>query len=225
MRLLVIEDHRDLVRSLFDYFEPRGHIMDTAPDGRTGLALALEQHYDAIILDWNLPRMDGIDVLRAFHEQGGTTPVILLTARDDVMDKVEGFRTGANDYLTKPFTLPELEVRLEALVRKSAAPAARVLTVGDLQYDLSAQRVTRGGRELHVYPACRKLLESLMRASPAAISREELEHIIWADDLPDADRLRSHIYDLRRAIDGPFDVKLLHTLPRIGYRLAENGDA
>jgi DNA-binding response OmpR family regulator len=154
-------------------------------------------------------------------------PVIMLTARGELHDKVQGLRSGADDYLTKPFALLELEARLEALLaRSSARSRRRVLQVHDLRFDLDTHEVRRGDALLHLYPACRKLLETLMRASPAAVGREQLEHALWGDDTPDRDMLRSHVYDLRRAIDGPFGTKLLHTLPRVGYRLAlaEEGD-
>ena len=218
-RLLIVEDNRDLVRSLFDYLEPCGYVMDTAPDGRTGLSLARDGHYDLLVLDWNLPRMDGLSVLQALRESGSAIPVLLLTARDDVDDKVTVFRAGAQDYLTKPFALPELEVRIESLLSRVSGNANQPLKVADLEYDTQQQRISRSGQLLHVYPACRKMLEVLMRASPAAVSRDELERAVWGEDPPDADRLRSHMYDLRKAIDANYEIKLLHTLPRIGYRL------
>jgi len=223
MRLLVIEDNRNLVANLFEYFEARGHTLDAAPDGPTGFHLASTQSYDAIVLDWMLPRLDGRQVLQALREQRGLdTPVLMLTARDELPDKIAGFRAGADDYLTKPFALPELEVRLEALVaRVQGRGRSRVLQVADLRLDLTTLEVFRGGRALHLYPACRKLLEVLMQASPAAVTRERLEQALWGDSPPDGDMLRSHVYDLRRSVDGPFPVKLIHTLPRVGYRLAE----
>ena len=222
MRLLVIEDNRNLVANLFDYFEARGHVLDAAPDGITGLHLAATQRYDAIVLDWMLPRLDGPEVLRRLREEHASqTPVIMLTARDELPDKIAGFRAGADDYLTKPFALPELEVRLQALqARVHGHRRSRVLQVEDLRMDLATLEVTRAGQPLHLYPACRKLLETLMQASPAAVTREKLEYALWGDDPPDGDMLRSHIYDLRRSVDGPFAVKLIQTLPRIGYRLA-----
>ena len=222
MRLLVIEDNRNLVANLFEYFEARGHVLDAAPDGITGLHLASTQTYDAIVLDWMLPRMDGPEVLRRLREgQGKGTPVIMLTARDELPDKITGFRAGADDYLTKPFALPELEVRLEALMARAAGrDRVRVLEVHDLRLDLATLEASRAGQRLHLYPACRKLLEVLMQASPAAVTRERLEYALWGDDPPDGDMLRSHIYELRRSVDGPFDTKLIQTLPRVGYRLA-----
>lgn len=226
MRVLVVEDNRSLVANLFDYFESRGYDLDAAPDGPTGFHLASTQRYDAVVLDWMLPRMDGREVLRRLREAGVDVPVLMLTARDELPDKIAGFRAGADDYLTKPFALPELEVRLEALVARALGRGrSRVLEVAGLRYDLTTLDVSRDGRALHLYPACRKLLEVLMQASPAAVTRERLEQALWGDDPPDGDMLRSHVYELRRSVDGPFPQKLIHTLPRIGYRLGEAGAA
>jgi len=231
MRLLVIEDNRQLVANLFDYFESRGHLLDVAPDGVTGLHLAVSQPYDALILDWMLPRMEGPEVLRRLRaDHGSEVPVIMLTARDELPDKIAGFRAGADDYLTKPFALPELEVRLEALmVRAKGRNPRKVLEVADLRLDLATLEAQRDGKPLHLYPACRKLLEVLMRASPGAVTRQQLEFALWGDELPDGDLLRSHVYELRRSVDGPFQQKLIHTLPRVGYRLgvsaADSSDA
>jgi len=144
-----------------------------------------------------------------------------LTARDDLPDKIAGFRAGADDYLTKPFALPELEVRLEALAARAGGRSRkRVLEVGDLRLDLATLEASRAGRPLHLFPACRKLLEVLMQASPAAVTRERLEYALWGDDPPDRDMLRSHVYELRRSVDAPFEAKLIQTLPRVGYRIA-----
>ena len=225
MRVLVVEDNRNLVANLFEYFETRGYTLDAAPDGPTGLHLALTQEYDVIVLDWMLPRMDGREVLGRLRDAGHQVPVLMLTARDELDDKVAGFRSGADDYLTKPFDLPELEVRLEALVARASGRVRRTLQVADLTLDLATLEVTRGGRLLHLYPAGRKLLELLMQASPAAVSRERLERGLWGDSPPDGDMLRSHIYELRRSVDGPFPVKLIQTLPRVGYRIAASEPA
>ena len=221
MRLLIVDDHQPLVASLFTYFEPRGAQLDAAPDGVVGLHLASQQAYDAIVLDWMLPRMDGPTMLQTLRERGVDTPVLMLTARDQLPDKLTGFRSGADDYLTKPFDLAELEVRLQALMaRRQGNVAVRELTVADLHFDLATLEVRRGGRLLHLYPAARKLLHVLMLASPAAVSRAQLEFSLWGDDPPDGDMLRSHIYELRRSVDGGQSLKLIRTLPRVGYRIA-----
>ncbi|KAB8189482.1 response regulator [Lysobacter maris] len=225
MRLLVVEDNRNLMANLFDYFEARGHQLDAAPDGVTGLHLAVTQDFDAVVLDWMLPRMDGPAVVAALREAGHEVPVLMLTARDELPDKIAGFRAGADDYLTKPFELAELEIRLEALVtRARGRQRPHLLEVGDLRLDLDTLEASRGGRPLHLYPAGRKLLEVLMKASPAAVPRDRLELALWGEDPPDGDMLRSHVYELRRAVDGPFATKLIRTLPRVGYRIAAPAD-
>ena len=224
MRVLVVDDNRDLVAMLFEYLEARGHTLDAAPDGFTGRHLATSQAFDAIVLDWMLPRLEGPEVLRQLRAAGCNTPVLMLTARDELPDKIAGFRAGADDYLTKPFDLAELEVRLEALVIRATGRGQRkVLQIGDLKYDTTTLEAIRDGQTLHLYPAGRKLLEVLMQASPAAVTRERLEHALWGDDPPDGDMLRSHIYELRRSVDGNRADKLIHTLPRVGYRLAKSG--
>lgn len=227
MRILVVEDHPPLVTSLFAYFEPRGHQLDAAPDGVTGLNLALTQGYDVVLLDWMLPRMDGPQVLQALRASAARdVPVVMLTARDEVPDKVAGFRAGADDYLTKPFALAELEVRIDAVVgRARGAHRHDVLAVADLRYDLRTLQVARGARAVHLYPAGRKLLDALMRASPAVVPRRDLEYALWGDDPPEGNALRSHVHELRRAVDGAGEPPLIHTVPRVGYRLAAPGDA
>lgn len=221
MRILVVEDHAPLVASLFAWFEARGHVLDAAPDGLTGLHLAVTQPYDVVLLDWMLPRLDGPGVLARLREAGIDVPVVMLTARGELPDKIAGFRAGADDYLTKPFALAELEVRIDAVLARARGPQRRrVLRVGDLCLDVGAMQATRDGRALQLYPAGRKLLETLMRASPDVVPRATLERALWGDDPPDGDMLRSHIHELRRSVDGGFDTPLIHTVPRVGYRLA-----
>ena len=222
MKLLIIEDNAQLVANVFEYFEARGHVMDAAPDGLTGLHLAMQNDYDVIILDWMLPRIDGPTLITRLRVDGGRrTPIIMLTARDELTDKISGFRAGADDYLTKPFALAELEVRLEALVARSSGSAllSRILRVEDLSMNLDTLEIQRAGLALKLYPACRKLLECLMRASPAVVARDRLEFALWGDSPPDGDLLRTHLYELRRAVDRVGATKLIHTVPRIGYRL------
>ena len=222
MKLLIVEDNHRLVANLFAYFEARGHTLDAAPDGVTGLRLAAENDYDAIVLDWMLPRMDGAELLQALRQQvRNDVPVLMLTARERTDDKIEALRAGADDYLVKPFDLAELEARLEAQVRRARGQViAACLQVADLVLDLSTAQVQRAGQSIALQPACRRLLEELMRAAPAVVSRERLEEAVWGDALPDRDLLRSQMHVLRRAIDGPFALKLLHTVPRTGYRIA-----
>ncbi len=222
MRILVAEDNHALVASVFEYFEARGHALDAAPDGATALYLLGENDYDALVVDWGLPRVDGMAVVQRYrNDHGKGLPILMLTARVELEDKLQGFRCGVNDYLTKPFAMPELEARLLALLdRPGVSTATRVLRVEDLQFNLATHEVFRAGQPIRLYRACRKLLEVLMRASPAVVPREALAYALWGDAPPDTDLLRSHMYELRRAIDGPSTSKLIHTVPREGYRLA-----
>lgn len=220
LRVLVVEDNLELVSNLFAFLESRHYRLDAAQDGVSGLHRALQTQYDVIILDWMLPRMDGPEMLRRLRDKGSASPVLMLTARDDLPDKIAGFKAGADDYLTKPFALAELEVRMEALIARSRG-RSRVLQIADLRFDLSTQLITRAGDVLQLHASCRKLLEVLMRESPAVVPRERLESVLWGDDLPDSDMLRSHIYDLRKRVDSPYTIKLIQTLPKLGYRLAQ----
>ena len=226
MKLLIVEDNRALVANLFAYFEARGHVLDAAPDGATGLRLAADNHYDAIVLDWSLPRMEGVHVLGELRQSvRKDVPVLMLTAKAETADKVEALRTGADDYLVKPFDLAELEARLLAQVRRASGRVTDTrLRVGDLVMDLSTLEVTRGAQSIALQPATRRLLEVLMRASPAIVPRERLQDALWGDDAPDRDLLRSQMHLLRRAIDAPFSTKLLRTVARVGYRLAAMPD-
>ncbi|MDR2240320.1 MAG: response regulator transcription factor [Zoogloeaceae bacterium] len=221
MRLLVIEDNPDILANIIDGLAQAGHIVDCARNGPGGLHLALTGHYDLIVLDVMLPGMDGFQVCRGLRDGGNPTPVIMLTARDTLDDRVQGLRTGADDYLVKPFALAELEARIEAVLRRTLG-ARRRLQVADLTLDLDTWRVTRGGQTIRLNPACLKLLETLMRKSPAVVRRETLETLLWGDNPPASDSLRSHMHLLRQAVDKPFPRPLLHTLHGIGYRLGED---
>ena len=221
LHILVIEDNPDLAANVCDFLEAKGHIADVAGDGVTGLHLAVTRDYDAIVLDIVLPGMDGLTMCRKFREEAKrNTPVLMLTARDALDDRVAGLECGADDYVLKPFALRELEARLKALVRRSKSEVTpAVLRVGDLEFDPALIRVRRGGREITLPPIPLKLLETLMRAAPRAVRREELERAVWGDAPPDSDALRSHMHTVRAAVDGPDEPALIHTLRGIGYRM------
>lgn len=220
MRLLLIEDNRDILANLADYLALRGYEVDCAQDGLTGLHLAATNPYDLIVLDVMLPGMDGYTLCRRLRESEHLdTPIIMLTARDALDERLQGFRAGADDYLTKPFALSELAARIEAVLKRTCGGARRELVVGDLHYDLDTLAVSRAGSPVHTGPIGLRLLEILMRRSPAVVRREELEAALWGDTPPDSDSLRSHVHSLRQAIDKPFDTSLLHTVHGIGYRL------
>jgi DNA-binding response OmpR family regulator len=225
MHLLIIEDNPDLVENLSDFFEARGHSVDLAYNGLTGLRFARDNRYDVIVLDLMLPGMDGLDVCAGLRAEECHTPILMLTARDTLADKLKGFDCGADDYLVKPFALPELEARIGALLRRGGEPAARRrLFVHDLSFDLDRLRVERAGRRLDLGPTPMRILEVLMRRSPGVVRREELERAVWGDDPPDSDALRAHMHALRSAVDRGSSVPLVHTMRGIGYQLAGPDD-
>lgn len=225
LRILFIEDHADLADNLADYFETKGHVVDMAMDGVTGLHLALTNPYDIIVLDLMLPGMDGLTVCRKLRQEAGqATPLIMLTARVTLDDKVAGFSNGADDYLIKPFELKELELRILALnKRASGRTARRILQVADLAFNLDTLCVQRNSRPINLPATPLKILELLMLRSPGVVERRDIEHTIWGDSPPDSDALRVHMHTLRAAIDSSADASpLLHTLRGIGYRLARS---
>jgi DNA-binding response OmpR family regulator len=223
MRILIIEDNPDIAANLGDYLDDRGHTVDFAGDGITGLHLAVVNDFDAIVLDLALPGLDGLELCRKLrNEAGKDTPILMLTARDRLEDKLAGFETGADDYLVKPFALQEVEVRLDALARRGRKRASRQLKVGDLQYNLDTLTVQRAGTEIELNPIGLKLLRCLMEAAPNVVSRAQLEKEVWGEEMPDSDSLRVHIHSLRSVIDKPFGTKMIQTRHGIGYRLVES---
>ena len=221
--ILLVEDNRSLSEMVGEFLESKGFGVDYAGDGMDGYRLATENSYDVVVLDLMLPRMDGIEVCRKLRtEAKKSTPVLMLTARDTLTDKVSGLDAGADDYLVKPFAIQELEARVRALIRRDRRQvSAEVLKVADLVLDTASLRVTRGGSELQLSPIGLRLLTILMRESPRVVSRQEIEREIWGNGLPDSDTLRSHLYNLRKTIDKPFDKQLLHTVQSAGYRVAD----
>jgi DNA-binding response OmpR family regulator len=222
LRILVVEDNVDIAENIGDYLEAQGHIMDFAMDGIGGLHLALTQEYDVLILDIMLPGMDGITLCNKLREEGGKqTPVLMLTARDTLSDKLEGFKAGADDYLIKPFALQELEARIKALTKRAEIVEKPVLHVADLELDTGSMKVSRAGKPIDLNRACLKILQMFMQAYPNVVPRNEIEDMLWGDMPPGSDSLRSHIYILRRAIDKPFEQALLETVHGVGYRLVD----
>ena len=222
MRILVIEDNRDILANILDYLELKGFTVDCAQDGLSGMHLALTQTYDLIVLDIMLPGMDGYQLCQKLRQEAGNnTPIIMRTALDALDDRLKGLRAGADDYLVKPFALSELVARIEAVLRRSSGANKRMLEVADLHYNLETLEVSRAGQLLKLNPIGLKLLAILMQRSPAVVRREALEEALWGDDIPDSDSLRSHIHQLRQTIDKPFTTPLLHTMHGVGFRLAD----
>jgi DNA-binding response OmpR family regulator len=227
LSILVVEDNPDLAANLIDYLGARGHIVDSAGDGNAGFRLASEREFDVILLDLILPGMDGITLCRRLREEAGrATPILMLTARDSLEDKITGLEAGADDYLVKPFALREVAARVRALARRTRASSPEVrLTVDELVFDTATYRVKRGEMIIELPPIPLRLLEALMRASPRVLSREELEKAAWGDSPPDSDALRAHLHILRNAIDRPFVRPLLHTLRGLGWQIAAAEEA
>jgi DNA-binding response OmpR family regulator len=207
---------------MFDFLEAKGHVVDAAGDGITGMHLALVNQYDAIVLDLMLPGMDGITLCRKLREEGGKdTPILMITARDSLDDKIVGLEAGADDYLVKPAELREIELRLRVLLRRSGEQTIvqKKLTVEDLYLDTLTCSVRRGDKTIDLPPIPYKILKILMMRSPQVVNRDEIEHAVWGEGRPDSDSLRAHVHLLRDLIDRPFERKLLRTLRGFGYQL------
>lgn len=226
MQILIIEDDSDLAANLYDYLEAKGHVPDSAGDGVTGLHLAITNDYDVIVMDINMPGMDGLTACRKLREEAGKqTPVLMLTARDTLDDKLAGFDSGADDYLVKPFALQELLARLTALSKRGKTENnLDVIQVEDLSYNPRTLEVTRSGQKLTLTPTGLKILELLIRNAPNVVSRQQILKTVWPDALPDSDALRAHIHTLRTAVDKPFDKPLIHTVHGIGFKLTGADD-
>lgn len=221
MRILIVEDDRDIASNLHDYLIARGHLADHAADGVTGLRLALTQDYDAILLDLGLPGIDGLALTRKLREEAARdTPILVLTARDTLEDKLAGFEHGVDDYMVKPFALREVEARLAALDKRRRGTVTRhTLVVGDLAFDTGTLEVTRAGVSVRLPPKCLRLLELLMQQPNHVFSRAELETAVWGGTLESSDTLRAHMHVLRRALTRPARPDPIETVHGLGYRL------
>lgn len=216
--LLFIEDNEDILLNLYAWFEDKGFICDCARNGVAGLDLAESGQFDCIVLDVMLPGLDGVEVCKKLRKMGAQTPVIMLTAKDAVEDRVTGLESGADDYLVKPFSLKELEARIKALLRRGSH-GGDALKCGNLTLDKLLRKVTIGDVELHPTPTGFRILEALIGASPAPVLKESLETMIWGDSPPDGSALRNHIHELRKMLDLPCNATVIETVPRIGWRL------
>ena len=216
---LLVEDNVSLAQTVIAYFDLEGIDCDYASTGSQGLDLALSNDYQAILLDINLPRMNGLEVCEVLRNRGVDVPVLMLTARDSLADKLAGFDAGTDDYLVKPFELIELAARVKALAKRRSL-LAQQLEVGPLQMDLSLKTACRDGQTLTLTPTCWTLLEILMRESPNVVSRETLQNAIWrGSDLPDSNVLKVHLYKLRLQVDKPFSTKLIQTVSGHGFAI------
>jgi len=218
--ILLVEDNLSLSENIGDYLEARGHRLDFAHDGPAGLRLALAGRFDAIVLDLALPGLDGLEVCRRIRERADRhVPVIMLTARDTLAEKLAGFAGGADDYLTKPFALAELTARLETLANRHRLGTSQVIEIGELEVDRRLTEARRAGTPLRLTPQTWQILLALAEAYPAPVARHDLSRRLWGDEPPDSDSLRSHIHLLRQALDKPFETPMLETMHGVGFRL------
>lgn len=224
LQLLLVEDDLDLAKAVIDYLELEDISCDHAANGLSGYNLIETNHYDAVILDLNLPKLNGLEVCEKIRSQGIDVPILMLTARDTLDDKLTGFSKGADDYLVKPFAMEELIVRTQVLSRRRSGQVNK-LRIEDVELDFQDKSATRQGKALKVSPTGIKLLECLMRESPNAVSREKLMQAVWGDEQPDSNSLKVHMFNLRKAVDGKSDSKLIQTVPGYGFAFKLNEDA
>lgn len=220
LRLLLVEDQPDLAGNLIDFLEAAGHIVDYARDGREGLRRALSEPCDVVLLDLQLPRLDGIELCRQLREKAERhLPVLMLTARDTLTDKSVGFAAGADDYLTKPFALEEVLMRCLALSRRHQLHQGHVVEVGSIRVDKRQGKAWREDVLLTLHHTPLRILTVLVESHPAVVTRSELSDRIWGDNPPDSGALSAHIYNLRQGLDKPFATPILRTVHGVGFRL------
>jgi len=222
VRILIIEDDPAIAANLYDFLEARGHSVDAAADGITGLHLAVTQKFDGILLDLGLPAMDGITLCRKLRQEVDLdTPVLMLTARDTLEDKLKGFDHGADDYMIKPFALKEVEARLVAMHKRHGGKVtSRLLETGDLSFDPKTLLVLFADTAVKLPPKCIRLLALMMSEPGRVFSRRELESEVWGDVQETSDTLRSHMHELRRALTRAGGYDPIETVHGLGYRLA-----
>lgn len=225
MRILVVEDERDLNLLLQKVLKKAGYTVDGCHDGEDAQLHLLGAEYDGILLDVMMPGKDGYTLVRELREQGVDTPVLFLTARDSVSDRVRGLDLGADDYLVKPFDFDELLARIRAMTRKHAGQRTNLFTAGDLTLDAAQRRVTRGGEEIALLPKEFSILEYLLRNKEKVLSREQIEDRIWNYEYSgSSNNVDGYMSRLRKKIDEGRDQKLIHTVKGIGWVIREPGD-
>ncbi len=221
MRVLVVEDEKRLAAGLRNGLEAEGFAVDVAPDGTDGLWLAREHPYDAIVLDLMLPGVNGYEICQTLRREGVWTPILMLTAKDGEWDQVEGLDTGADDYLTKPFSYPVLVAHIRALIRRGARERPAVLQAGDLSLDPAARRVLRGDVRVDLTAREMSLLEFLLRRQGEVVSKREILDHVWDDDFEgDPNIVEVYVRHLRNKLDRPFGRDTIETIRGSGYRLA-----
>lgn len=219
MRILIVEDDTIIANLIQKGLERARYEVEVAADGATGLRKALEGGHDLIILDLMLPGRDGWSVCTTLRERRNTTPILMLTARDAVDDRVRGLESGADDYLPKPFDFKELLARVRALLRRDKLHKTRVVRIADLEIDTAANRVSRAGQEIQLTPREYTLLEALVLNEGRVLTREMIQDRVWRDDESFPNTVNVHVANLRKKIDADYEVKLIHTVHGLGYTL------
>ncbi|HZH98929.1 MAG TPA: response regulator transcription factor [Fimbriimonadaceae bacterium] len=225
MRILLVEDDRVIADSIRDALERERFDVDVRRDGESGLDATIVGSYALIILDIMLPKRDGFSVCRELRKNKIATPVLMLTARDGVEDRVQGLDCGADDYLAKPFDLRELLARVRALVRRDKIHRTGLISVADLEIDSNAHIVKRAGKEIRLTPREFSLLEALARNEGRTLTREVILENVWGNDFSMDGTVNFHVASLRKKVDGDFPVKLIHTVHGFGYVLRADGGA
>lgn len=221
IKVLLVEDDQQLSASLADYLTELEYDVDFAFNGKSALTLLDEDTYDVVIMDVSMPVLDGLDTAKAIrHDQHLDVPIIFLTARDTLEDKLAGFKSGADDYLVKPFSSEELVCRIEAILQRGKLANNSIQSLGELTFNHQLHQVQREGTFIELDDIQFQILSLLAKHAPSPISRVGLEDHLWPDGLPESDPLRTHIYRLRQKLDKPFKTNLVVTVHGKGYRLA-----
>lgn len=222
MRILIVEDEKKIANLIKKGLKEEGYVSDLASDGIEGEFLATTNQYDVIILDVMLPKLDGVNLCKSLRDKKISTPIIMVTAKDSVSDKVKGLDSGADDYLTKPFAFEELLARVRAALRKRGVSDAAILKVGPIELDLVSHKVTRSGKEIVLTAKEYSLLEYLMRNAGAIVTRTMIAEHVWDINFDnDTNVIDVYINYLRHKIDEGYDKELLHTVRGMGYTLKD----
>jgi two-component system OmpR family response regulator len=220
VKILVIEDEKKIASFIRKGLAAEGHVVDVALDGNTGFALAATRPYDVLVLDIMLPGRDGLSILKTLRERKMGLPIVLLTARGELNERLEGLNLGADDYLTKPFYIQELAARIHAVVRRASGAAQSILSVADLTLNLLTREVARAGQKMELTGREFALLEQLMRSPGRVLTRAQICEKVWNYHFdPETNLADVYVQRLRKKIDGGFDRKLLETVRGVGYRI------
>jgi len=218
--ILLIEDNAILAENIIQFMESKSYLLDYSSDGQQGLTMALENEYDVVILDLSLPSLDGIEICKQIKSKHkNNTPILMLTARDSQEDMIDGFQSGADDYLTKPFSLDILELRCRALTKRHLLHKPRVQTLGTMEINHKERKVYRQGQEIRLNKIPYQILEILAERHPETVSRSRIQQLIWGDHFNDSESLRTHIYDLRQKLDKPFQKAMIKTVHGVGFKI------